>query len=146
MRQLYLGILAAGLSAAAALAHQGVQNPVVLERMNGMTAMSDDMEILVNMARGNAAFDAARVDDALARLAGHAGQITGLFEEYASDPASESRDEIWEDYADFSAKAEDLETEVRALLGTIDSREALRPAMQSLGAACAACHDLYRED
>jgi cytochrome c556 len=51
--------------AGTAQAHQGVRTPAVLERMNNMFALADEMEILVNMARGTRSFDAPMAEAAL---------------------------------------------------------------------------------
>mgnify|MGYP001829162567 CR=1 FL=1 len=47
------------LAASAALAHQGVKNPAVMERMEGMTDQAAAMKTLGQMATGKTAFDAA---------------------------------------------------------------------------------------
>jgi cytochrome c556 len=51
---------------------------------------------------------------------------------------------IWEDFADFSSKAADLERAALGLSGRLASREDVVAAVRALGATCTACHDAYR--
>lgn len=135
------------VSAAAVLAHTGVENPAVLARMDGMKAMADRMEVLVPMARGEEPFDAARVAAALDALEQYALEAPELFRAPESDPASEALPAIWEDYADFEARSDDLIDAVRAASSTgIEGRDALVPAVRAIGAACSACHEDYRAE
>ena len=45
-------LVSASLLASAALAHQGVQNPAVMARMMGMTAIADATKALSEIAKG----------------------------------------------------------------------------------------------
>jgi cytochrome c556 len=128
----------------AAFAHTGVQNPAVLVRMENMTAIADEMEILVNMARGRTAYDETLAETARDRLHGHAGEVVALFEAPETDPRMEALPIIWEDFADFSSKAADLERAALGLSGRLASREDVVAAVRALGATCTACHDAYR--
>lgn len=128
----------------AAFAHTGVQNPAVLARMENMSAIADEMEILVNMARGRTAYDETLAETARDRLHGHAGEVVALFEAPETDPRMEALPIIWEDFADFSSKAADLERAALGLSGRLASREDVVAAVRALGATCTACHDAYR--
>lgn len=75
------------LAASATLAHQGVQNPIVMARMEGMSTMADHVSVLGNMARGRAPLDPEAANAALQSLAGEATRIVELFEDPASGPA-----------------------------------------------------------
>jgi cytochrome c556 len=104
-----------------AYAHTGVQNPAVLARMENMSDIADEMEVLVNMARGATAHDATLAETARARLAEHAGEVVDLFEAPETDPQMEALPVIWEDFADFSAKAADFERAALGLSGRLAS-------------------------
>ena len=136
-----LAVVLAGVT----FAHTGVQNPAVLARMDNMVAIADEMEILVNMARGTTAFDATLAETARDRLHVRAGQVVGLFEAPEMDPMMEALPSIWEDFGDFSAKADDMERTASELAGGLTSRENVVSAVRALGATCTACHDIYRE-
>lgn len=139
--------LAAGIIAiatTASLAHQGVENPTVLARMEGMSIMADHVEIIGNMARGLAPFDAEAANAALDALTGEANRIVDLFEPPATDPHSEARAGIWDNFANFSQRARELELLTMSLAGTIEDRGDLVDALRRVGAQCSGCHEDYR--
>lgn len=136
--------LAAGLAAGVAFAHTGVQNPAVLERMDNMTAIADEMETLVNMARGTVEFDATLAETARSRLEAHAVEVPGLFAARETDPRMEALPVIWEQFDDFDDKATDLVRAAAGLEGRLSSRDRVVDAVRALGATCTACHDVYR--
>lgn len=130
--------------ATAALAHQNVQNPAVLARMDNMTALARQVEILGTMARGETAFDAEAANSALDRISGQANQIIDLFEAPETDPQSEARAGIWENFADFSGRAQELELLAAGLAGSVEDRGSLVTALRRVGASCSGCHEDYR--
>lgn len=142
--RLLIGALTLCAAASASLAHQNVQNPAVLARMDNMTAMGRQVEILGNMARGLAPFDADSANAALDRLSGQANAIVDLFEAPESDPQSEARATIWDNFANFSGRATGLELLAAELSGTIRDRATLADALRRVGAACSGCHEDYR--
>ena len=140
--------IAAGVilaTATAALAHQGVQNPAVKARMDGMSAIAENLKTLGMMARGATEFDAEAARAAAAAIATRAADVPGLFEANETDPMSEAKPAIWTNFEDFSAKASELENVAVGLSTSITTPEDLGPAMGSLGASCKSCHSIYRE-
>ena len=129
-----------------ALAHQGVKNPAVMARMDAMSAIGKNMKVLGGMAKGEVPFDPNAIQQALTSIEEHAAKTPGLFEAMESDPKSESKPEIWEDFADFTRKANALETAAAGLSGRIEKPDDLGPAMTALGKTCKSCHELYREE
>ena len=98
----------ASLLGAAALAHGGATG-LVLERMVGMSTMRDLMASLAPMMQGAVPYEARAVQEGAAAIAGHAGEtMTALFPEGGDMTASFARPEIWEQWDDFEAKAEEL--------------------------------------
>lgn len=134
------------ITATAALAHQGVQNPAVKARMDGMSAIAENMKTLGQMAKGASAFDAATARSAAAVIAEHAAATPGLFEANESDPKSEARPEIWSNFEDFATKATELETIAAGFSTSITEPADLKAAMGALGANCKSCHSVYRID
>ena len=59
---------------------QGVQNPAVKARMDGMSAIAENMKTLGQMAKGATEFDAAMARAAAATIAEQASATPGLFE------------------------------------------------------------------
>jgi len=131
------------LIAGAALAHSGVKNPVVVERMDAMQKMSIQVKTLGLMAKGAEDFDAEEVQTALDRLASLAEQTPDLFEEPAEDPKSEAQPEIWEDFDTFTMKASALEVLTAGLM--VEDRSDLGPALRQIGGACKDCHGRFRD-
>jgi len=134
-------------AAAAAIAHTGVENPAVLARMENMKAMADQMEILVPMVRGETAFEAGRVITALETLQAHAAEAPSLFQAQENDPQSEALPEIWENFADFEARSEELLNIAQAASASqIDEPQELLPVVREIGASCSGCHEDYRAE
>ena len=130
------------LAASAALAHQGVKNAAVLERMEGMTDQADAMKTLGDMATGKAPFDAAKAAAAREALIAAAAETTALFAAEEFDPRSEARPEIWTEFEAFSTAADRTLAAARAL-DTADAA-ALAEGLRAIGATCSACHEDYR--
>lgn len=107
--------LAACAVAAAALAHTGATG-VVLERMNGMTAMRDTIAELATMMQGTTPYDAFIVSEGASVIASHAGEtMLSLFPENSLEGVTYAKPEIWSDWQDFAALAGELKTYAGAL-------------------------------
>lgn len=103
------------LAAVAALAHSGATG-VVLDRMNGMTAMRDIVGELAPMMQGAVPYDAFLVSEGGSVMAGHAGDtMLSLFPEGSLEGVSYARPEIWSEWQDFAAMAEELRVYAEAL-------------------------------
>lgn len=126
-------------------AHQGVQNPVVMQRMHAMMVISDNMKVVGEMAKGKAEFDAGAARAALEEISNQAIQTPVLFASKEDDPKSEARDEIWNQFEDFTSKARELEVAAANLATTVEQPGDLGPALQRLGETCKSCHAIYRE-
>lgn len=120
-------------------------NPTVQARMDLMKTIGAQTKILGNMAKGTTAFDAAAAQAAATTMAEAAAEIPAKFEPQEDDPASEAKPIIWDQWDDFTAKAMDLETAASAAAGSITDQASIGPAMGQIGAACKACHSVYRE-
>ena len=133
-------------TATAALAHQGVQNPAVKARMDGMSAIAENMKTLGQMSKGVTDFDAVLARSTVAAIAEHAAATPGLFEANETDPKSEARPEIWSNFEDFTAKATELESIAIGFSTSINEPADLNAAMRDFGANCKSCHSVYRID
>ncbi|WP_299297646.1 cytochrome c [uncultured Tateyamaria sp.] len=145
MPKLRLLTAALTLTATVAVAHQGVSNPAVMARMNAMSAISANVKTLGTMAKGQVAFDRMAARAAAASIADHATRSIDLFEAPETDPKSEALPAIWDNYADFAAKSEDMVRVAQSLAGSIETLADVQAGMEPLGQTCAACHKLYRE-
>lgn len=137
--------LALAFAGTIALAHSGVKNMTVMKRMEGMKSIGQSTKILGQMAKGELAFDAEVARAAAAEIARHAAETPALFEAREEDPKDEAKPIIWEDFADFTAKAQDLEMVAKSLSETLSTEEELRAGLGRIGGTCKACHEIYRE-
>ena len=138
-------VVSLAFAATATLAHEGVQNPAVLERMNGMSAIAERVEVIGQMAKGITEFDQSAARSAAAEIARHASEAPDLFEAREDDPKSEALPEIWENFDDFTAKSLELETIATELSVSIATPEDLPTALRKLGTNCKSCHQIYRK-
>ena len=130
------------LAAGAGLAHEGVENPAVMARMELMKDIGAATGTLGDMVKGEVAFDAGRAAAARAALVEAADRVPALFEAHESDPKSEARPAVWEDWDGFVVRAEAMQAATRGL--ETGSAAALRASFADLGASCQACHEDYR--
>ena len=92
---LALTAFAGATLASAALGHGGVSNPMVMARMEAMSAIAAEVKALTKMARGEVAFDAAEVTRRMEAIAATGSQVPLLFEAPETDPRSEASATIW---------------------------------------------------
>lgn len=137
-------ILAAVLAAGTALAHGGVKNPEVKARMDLMGTVKNNMAVLGDMAKSVTAFDPDEAETAKTALIAAAAAIPGAFAAPARDPKSEALPAIWDDWADFTAKAADMGNAVA--LVDVGSVSGVQFGMRTIGQTCGACHKSYRMD
>ena len=141
-------ILVSALSISAAAYGHGDEvmlTGVYKERHDTMEAMKDALVSVKTMVTGKAEFDAAKVKENAAVIAGKAGQpLTALFPEGTNEAPSEALDNIWTDWESFEGKANLLKERAEAL-GEAEGPEA---AMAAFGAmakeGCGGCHKTFR--
>jgi len=145
MKRIAVAVVAPAVACATAvLAHEGVTNPAVLERMEQMVEIAENTEVLGEMAKGERPFEAQVARDAAAAIARHAAETPALFEARETDPNSEALPAIWQEFDRFEALSAEL-AEAARTAARIETREDLRPALAGIGQACRACHEEYRE-
>lgn len=123
--------LAASAVAAVAMAHNGASG-VVLERMNGMTAMRDTVAELAPMMQGAVPYDAFIVSEGAAVIASHAGEtLLSLFPKDSLEGVTYAKPEIWSNWQDFAALAEEMKLYADAL--SVAAPNGLEPASAPSG-------------
>lgn len=142
MKTGYIAALLAIL-AGTALAHQGVQNPKVLARMDGMSAMKKHLGVIGDTVKGKRSYDAGALQKAIAGLGHEATRAKDLFRAPEQDPKSESLPLIWQDYTDFTARLDQMAQ--MAQTDAAPSQEDLRAVLVGFGKSCKSCHDRYRK-
>lgn len=130
-------------TAGAAIAHQGVKNPVVLERMEAMKDVAASTKSLGQMAKGEVAFDAEVASRAAAAILDQTDRVPVLFKEPETDPKSEATPNIWTNWDDFLSKNSAMALAAKQF-ADVSTLEDLRAAMGALGQSCKACHADYR--
>lgn len=113
--KIWITAIAIGTTSVAALAHSGATG-VVLERMQGMSAMGKTLKTLSPMMRGQVPFDADLVRSEAEAMISHAGeQMTKLFPEGSGGGVSKALPLVWEDSEEFAALAEELKSAAEGL-------------------------------
>lgn len=133
------------LVATTAFAHSGVQNAAVKERMDFMSAIARNLEVLGNMAKGKSVYDQTLAIAAARAIANEAGQTTALFEDPEMDPKSEAKPAIWENFNDFSQKVIEFEDVAENVAASINGIEDVKAGVASLAKSCGSCHQIYRK-
>ncbi len=128
-----------------AFAHSGVKDKNVKERMMVMKAMADNTKIIGQMLKGKTSFDANEAKLALERLSSLSLETPKVFEVNATDPKSEAKTTIWDEFNEFTKLSEDLAATSTVLAVSVDTIEDLRPALKRISSRCKACHSRYRE-
>lgn len=126
-------------------AHSGVKDKNVKERMMLMKEMANNTKTIGQMLKGKTPFDANQAKLALERLASLSLETPKVFKINASDPKSEARPAIWDEFDEFTRLSKDLAETSLVLAGSINSIEDLRPALKGVSSGCKACHRQYRE-
>ena len=134
-----------GAVALVALAgHAFAQEDLIEKRQAMMKDNGAQAKVAAQMVQGATPFDAAAAKAAMEKLAANAAEIPADFA-----PGSEGGDAlpaIWENFADFEAKAMDLKTAAEAAAVAADQgAEAFGQAFGAVGASCGACHKVYRK-
>ena len=126
-------------------AHSGVKDKNVKERMMLMKEMANNTKTIGQMLKGKTPFDADEAKLALERLSSLSLETPKVFKINASDPKSEARPAIWDEFEEFTRLSKDLAETSLVLAGSINSVEDLRPALKGVSSGCKACHRQYRE-
>lgn len=106
----FSAVIATVAIAGAVWAHSGATG-VVKERMDGMMAMGKSIKAITPMMRGQTDYDPQRVRAFAEDVSRHSGEaLTRLFPEGTTGAPSEAKPNIWTDWNEFEALAEQLHT------------------------------------
>ena len=128
-----------------AFAHSEVKDKNVKERMMVMKEMASNTRIVGQMIKGKTSFDANEAKLALERLSSLSLETPKVFKINATDPKSEAKSVIWDEFDKFTRLSKDLAETAIILAGSIDTIDDLRPALRGVSSGCKACHSQYRE-
>ncbi|MCF8477108.1 MAG: cytochrome c [Pseudolabrys sp.] len=125
-----------------AQAHEGATG-IVKQRMDAMSDMAKRAKAMTKRLRAGRGLAAIKGDAAMMQKM--AREIAALFPAGSLSKHSEAREGIWQNWPDFTAKADALATEAAKLAAIApDNVAALRQQMQAVVGACGACHEDYR--
>ena len=116
----------------------------IKDRQAIMKKVSDGAKTLGAMVKGETTYDAAKATAILTGWEEGGKKFVTLFpEDSKTGEKTRAKPEIWQNKADFEAKAGDFLKAVAAAKGapTID---AFKGAYSAVGKACEGCHEKYR--
>ena len=128
-----------------AFAHSGVKDQNVKERMMVMKAMADNTKVIGQMLKRKTQFDANEAKSALERLSYLSLKTPKVFTVNATDPKSEAKPAIWDEFDEFTKLSLELAETSIVLANSIENIEDLRPALKRISSGCKSCHSKYRE-
>jgi cytochrome c556 len=122
------------------------QSDPIATRMALMKGNDDNARIVVQMMRGQAPFDAAKVDAAFAQWADTAQKLPDQFPDNSkTGQKTRASSKIWVMKADFDTKAAEFGKVVAENRDKAKaSLDGLRAAIPAVGNACDSCHKDYR--
>ena len=126
-------------------AHSGVKDKNVKERMMLMKEMANNTKTIGQMLKGKTPFDANEAKLALERLSSLSLETPKVFEVNATDPKSEAKTAIWDEFDKFTKLSQELAEATEVLAGSVGTINDLRPALKRVSLGCKACHSKYRE-
>ena len=126
-------------------AHSGVKDKNVKERMTLMKEMAKNTKTIGQMLKGKTEFDANKAKLALERLSSLSLETPEAFKVNATDPKSEAKSSIWDEFDKFTKLSKDLAETSIVLVNSIKTIDDLRPALKGISSGCKACHSQYRE-
>ena len=145
MKILKLFALSSFLISSIAFAHSGVKDKNVKERMMLMKAMADNTKIIGQMLKKQTPFELNEVKIALEKLSSLSLQTPAVFEVNATDPKSEAKENIWDEFDEFTKLSNELAKNTSELAILVENIDDLRPTLMKVSEGCKACHSKYRE-
>jgi len=143
----YLGamgvsVFVIAVSGTSALSHEHATG-IVKERMEIMKSIAKGMKAISQRLKSKSDLAAIKVDaEAIAVQAPH---IIDLFPKGSTQPPTEARASIWQNWPDFESKVHALEIESDKLVKqNTDDFAALSAQVQAVSQTCSACHTKYR--
>ena len=138
-------IVIATTASSIAFAHSGVKDQNVKERMLLMKAMAENTKLIGQMLKKQIPFEANEVKLALEKLSSLSLQTPTVFEINATDPKSEAKQNIWDEFDEFTKLSNELAKSTSELAILVEDVDDLRPTLMKVSEGCKACHSNYRE-
>jgi cytochrome c556 len=128
-------------------AQQPTGADAIAARQKLMKKQGSEVKMLVGMIRGKVPYDGARASAAFQVLAETSARIPDLFpDDSKTGHKTKALPKIWQNKADFDAKAKELHADALAAAPKAGQSLAdLKTAFATVGDACSACHKEYRQ-
>lgn len=145
-----VAVLGALAGTSAALAQGSADQQKAVEARQQLFKQIDEaFKPVGDMVKRKQPYDAKIVQDSAAKLATLAPKIPDAFKvdtHTLTGVKTKARENIWTNLPDFKAKADGLVKAIDSLAeaGKAGDEKSLRPAFATVGKACSACHDNYK--
>jgi len=117
----------------------------ITTRQHLMKSIGGAMKVLVPMAQGKTAYDAAKATEALNTIATDAADFPNHFPAGSDQGKTEALPLIWTKMDDFKAHASSLEADAKAAVLVASSLDTFKPAFGKMAGNCKSCHETYRK-
>ena len=108
-----------------------------------MSSMAENTKILGQMMKKQIPFDDGIAMSSMKKIEELSEATPMAFKINASDPKSEAKQLIWEEFVAFTELANQLTDDLAT--STIKTYDDLRPVLMKTAGSCKACHTRYRE-
>jgi cytochrome c556 len=116
------------------------------QRKEIMKGIGNATKPIIAITKGEAPFDSAKVEAALATYAEGAAKLPSLFPDNSkTGEETESLPHIWEDKAKFEGLYKKLADDATAAKGKITDLASLKATFPKILGTCKSCHDEFRE-
>ena len=110
-----------------------------------MKAMANNTKRIGQMLKKQTPFELTEVKLALEQLSSLSLQTPTVFEVNATDPKSEAKQNIWDEFDEFTRLSNELAKNTSELAILVEDIDDLRPTLMKVSEGCKACHSKYRE-
>lgn len=132
----------------AALALVGVAGVAAADALSDRQAIlkswGDDTRPVGAMLKGEAPFELAKVQTALANYVATAAKLPGMFPDNSKTGKTEASPRIWEEKAKFEPLFAKLEADAKAASAAITDEASFKANIGKVLGNCKGCHDDYR--
>jgi cytochrome c556 len=120
------------------------QDNPIKERQAIMKKNGEATKLVSGMLKGETPYDAAAAAEAMNGISGVMDKFVTLFPEGSAE-GSDAKPEIWQDKADFDAKAQTVkEAAAKAAEAAPGGKDSFQAAFGNVGQGCKGCHEKYR--
>jgi cytochrome c556 len=145
--RILIAIAAIAMGATAVIAQQ--EDKAAKEQQNLMKSIAKSQYgVLARIARGQAPYDQAAVDGAIASIEQDVGKIAATFAEKPKanlpDATYVSNPKIWDNKADFDSRIAPVLAAIRDSKGKITDVASAKAAFENINAKCNGCHETYQ--